>query len=193
MINDQYDPQHLQAMHCDKREQAALNHQDYSATTRWENTSALSHLNSPSSPRKLSKIWPYYVRPGMLSVGLGWLSAALFVNNLVDTLNGKGGCQLHIITQLSSGLTHPQSRILCFLKIFICQGWKFQSSFSGSGGTVFPWGDGLIQLLIKNCQWPWCAAIVLFWTIEYPPSVEGVSLKIKKYRIDLPLESRILT
>ena len=25
-----------QAMHCDKREQAAMNHQDYSATTRWE-------------------------------------------------------------------------------------------------------------------------------------------------------------
>ena len=51
----------------------------------------LSHLNPPSSPRKLSKIWPYYVRPGMLPVGLGWLSAALFVNNLVDTLNEKGG------------------------------------------------------------------------------------------------------
>ena len=25
-----------QACHCDKREQAAMNHQDYSATTRWE-------------------------------------------------------------------------------------------------------------------------------------------------------------
>ena len=28
----------VQACHCDKREQAAMNHQDYSATTRWPNS-----------------------------------------------------------------------------------------------------------------------------------------------------------
>ena len=38
IIFGQYFENILQACHCDKREQAAMNHQDYSATTRWENS-----------------------------------------------------------------------------------------------------------------------------------------------------------
>ena len=36
----------VQACHCDKREQAAMNHQDYSATTRWPNSSILESNSS---------------------------------------------------------------------------------------------------------------------------------------------------